>query len=443
MYPMYVISIRTDCQSPRACEKPDFNLSWARMSYKWIKVSFRSFNLSFSHPTYHHVDFIIRGRLLDGGPPCHLVWFRVDRVPLFSLPSDASDVQTDTTPPTSPTLSGGEGKMRTPKDILDAFRRLGQVSTSAKGNSDATPTRPPKQLRHHTNSQLIANDEAGYEADGDGNGEGDADSDGDKGARPRPGASAGTTTMTRPIRRPTFLRIDTRQHRRVASMLAIRPGYTFGNMDVARPPRTTGKLGALPSIRLLKPTTTTTSVAGSDGGGVAVGECYELRRRPRAEPVGLGIGFPENHPLRNRAFSMPVPHSVSPIFDPDEPEVEEEKNDKARGVTVQGQEWEWEARRSEWFPSRLPSTGRSMQMHKEKTKATQGGVYEPSPVRIAKLRPTFLEVSPSPIECLPACRDGDVRTLRCDDVHDRSEIMMERERYCALARKEWLKVDLS
>ncbi|KAF8442185.1 hypothetical protein L210DRAFT_3198253 [Boletus edulis BED1] len=359
---------------------------------------------------------------------------------LFSLPSDASDIQTETTPPTSPTLSEGEGKMRTPKDILDAFRRLGQVSTSAKGNSDATPTRPPKQFHHRTNSQLIANDEAGYEADGDGNGEGDADGDGDEGPpRPRPGASAGTTTTTRPIRRPTFLRIDTRQHRRVASMLAIRPGYTFGDMDVPRPPRSTGKLGALPSIRLLKPTktTTATSVAGSDGGGVAVGECYELRRRPRAEPVGLGIGFPENHPLRNRAFSMPVPHSASPIFDPDEPEVEEEKNDEARGVT-------WEAaRRSEWLPARLPSTGRAMQMHKERTKATQRGVYEPSSVRIARLRPTFLEVSPSPIECLPACRDGGVRTLRCDDVHDRSEIMMEREQYRALARKERLKVDLS
>jgi hypothetical protein len=306
---------------------------------------------------------------------------------LFSLPSD---VQTEITPPASPTPS--EGKIRTPRDILDASRRLGQISALAfQGGSDMTPTKPPKQFHRR---ESAANDEAGYDADGDGDG------DEDPGARAR----AGTTTTTGPVRRPTFLRIDTRQHRRVASMLATRRPTSpeFGDMGVPLPPR--AKLAVLPSIRL------------KSAAAAANTESYELRRRQRAEPVGLGIGFPENHPLRSRAFTMPVPTSMSPVADPG---LEEE-------------ETEMQPRWFEWLPSRSPT--------RSKKKTTQIAVYAPNPVRMV-LRPTFLEVSPSPIDYLPA-QAGGAGTFRCDDAHDRSEI--ERQRYRrALAREGRPELDLS
>lgn len=134
----------------------------------------------------------------------------------LSVPLDSSDVQTEMTPPISPTPS--ESKMRTPRDILDASRRLGQISL--QGNE--TPTKP-KHLKqaHHRHGVLpasVANDEAGYEADGDG----------DDGILRTGGAG---TATTRPIRRPTFLRIDTRQHKRVASMLAFRRYGSSPNLD--------------------------------------------------------------------------------------------------------------------------------------------------------------------------------------------------------------------
>lgn len=308
---------------------------------------------------------------------------------LFSVPSDFSDVQTEITPPTSPALS--QGKMRTPRDILDASRRLGQIALQV----DVTPTKPPEQLCQYTPSESVANDEAGYDADGDGDG------DGDEGPRARADAAA----KMRPIRRPGFPRIDTRQHRRVASMLAIRrPSPGFGNvdahMDISYPPR--ARLAPLYSIPL-KSITITTSATVAGGGGNA--ESYELRRKPRlkAEPVGLGIGFPENHPLRSRAFTMPVSTSVSPVddFGPSmEPEggIEKEKE-----------------QRPEWFPS--PAWLK---------KSVQIAVCAPSPVRLAKLRPTFLEVSPSPIECLPGAADVGAGAFRCDvGVDDRSEVSVE------------------
>ena len=309
---------------------------------------------------------------------------------LFSLPSDASDVQTEITPPTSPTLS--EGKMRTPRDILDASRRLGQISALALQGE--TPTKLPKHFHHR---ESTTNDEAGYDADGDADGDGDGDGDEVRGSRAR--ARAGTTTTTGPVRRPTFLRIDTRQHRRVASMLATRRPTSpdFGDMDIPRPPR--AKLAALPSIRL-KSTAPATNA-----------ESYELRRR---QPVGLGIGFPENHPLRSRAFTTPVPASVSPVAGP--------------GLEDEGNAIRW----SEWLPSRSPT--------KSKKKTTQIAVYAPSPVPLV-LRPTFLEVSPSPIDYLPA-QAGGAGTFRCDDAYDRSEI--ERQRYRrALAREGRPELDLS
>ena len=72
-------------------------------------------------------------------------------------------------------------------------------------------------------------------------------------------------------------------------------------------------------------------------------------------------------------------------------------------------------RRSEWLPSRLPTWS--------KKKTTQAAVYAPSPVRLV-LRPTFVEVSPSPIEYLPAQVSG-AGTFRCDHDHDRSEIELQ------------------
>ena len=304
---------------------------------------------------------------------------------LSSLPSDWSDGQTEITPPTSP--APFEGKARTPRDILNASRRLGQISALAlQSESDLTPSKPPNLKLSHLRgpSQCTSqNDEAGYDADADGDGDGDEDE----------GARAGTsaTPATRLTRRPAFLRIDTRQHRRVASMLATRrptsPIPNFG--DANAPPRRS----RLSSIRF-KPT----------AGPTANAESYELRRRSRAEPIGLGIGFPENHPLRSRAFSMPVPHSASPISD-DVTAVEEE--------AVQEEE---QARQFEWLPP-----GFSTRLRK---KPALADVQAPNPVRLT-LRPTFLEVSPSPIECLPAPA-GVAGTSRCDNIHDRSE--MERER---------------
>ncbi|KAF8556557.1 hypothetical protein OG21DRAFT_622166 [Imleria badia] len=394
----YVISTRTDRQSPRACEIPNFNLNRARMSYKWTKVSFRS------HSFLHSIIMSTSSSEESAGMAGHYATssgFESTGSILFSLPSDSSDVQTEITPPISPTSF--EGKLRTPRDILDASRRLGQISVLAvQGDSDVTPTKPPKQVHHRATSQSVANEEAGYEADGDGDGDGDGDEDGDEGVR----AGAGTIATTRPIRRPGFLRIDTRQHRRVASMLATRrptsPGIGFGDTDIPwLPPR-----AKLPSIHSSKPTTT----------GANALESYELRQRrgPRAEPVGLGIGFPENHPLRSRAVTMPVPSLTSPISDPHGVEEEEKMQEQAR----------W----SEWLPSGLPSRSK-----KNLKTAQVGAVYAPNPVRLV-LRPTFLEVSPSPTEYLPA-RAGGAGTFCCDDVHDRLGLEIEQERRRALARE--------
>ena len=284
---------------------------------------------------------------------------------IFSVPSDLSDVQTEITPPSSPAPS--EAKMRTPRDILDASRRLGQISALAL-QGDITPTKPKylKQFHHRVAPESVANDEAGYDADGDGD-ESILRADG-----------AGTTATTKPIRRPTFLRIDTRQHRRVASMLATRrPSPCFldtpaNDVDTPHPPR--AKLSLFP----LKSTA-----------AAAKTESYELRRRrSRAEPgpelVGLGIGFPESHPLRNRAFSMPV-SVISPSHADSGP---------GPGEEIQRQVH----RRSEWFPSASGSTPAGMQ-YKKIPVGIDLDVCAPSPVRLA-LRPTFLDVSPSPIECL-------------------------------------------
>lgn len=300
---------------------------------------------------------------------------------LCSLPSDSSDVQTETTPPTSPTPS--EGKMRTPRDILDASRRLGQISL--RGDPDMTPSRPHRQVHYRASSQsVVANsDEAGYDADGDGDGDGNGSGgrSGGGGGGARVCADTTTTTTTRLVRRPGFLRIDTRQHRRVASMLATgtrrptSPNVCDSDADVPRRPR-----GKLPSIHLLKSANTTATTAGK---GNDRSESYELRPRPRAEPVGLGIGFPENHPLRSRAFSMPVPTSASPISD----------------LELDADEKWGQGGRSEWLPS--GSTSRCHTTTRWMKQPTQVRVHAPSPVRLA-LRPTFLEMSPSPIECLPA-----------------------------------------
>lgn len=286
---------------------------------------------------------------------------------LFSVPSDSSDVQTEITPVTSPTPS--EEKIRTPRDILNASRRLGQVSVSAL-QGDVSPTKPPKQFHHRAPSESVANDEAGYDADRDG--DGDEDADGSSGIR----AGAGTSATTRPIRRPTFLRIDTRQHKRVASMLAIRrPSPGFGDMDahtdISHPLR--ARLAPLSSIRLKSPAVNPNARV----------ESYELRQRPRpyAEPVGLGIGFPENHPLRSRAFTMPVPVTLSPVDDP-EPSTGLEET------------WMQKERRSEWLHSPVCLK-----------KMMRVAVCTPSPVRLA-LRPTLMEVSPSPIEYLPDAQSG-------------------------------------
>lgn len=315
---------------------------------------------------------------------------------LSSLRSDSSDVQTEITPPTSPTPY--DGKLRTPRDILDASRRLGQISVSAvQGGSSMTPTKLPKQLHHRETTQSVANDEAGYEADGDGDG------DGDEGAR----AGAGTTIMTRPIRRPGFLRIDTRQHRRVASMLATRRPTNSSIRDADIPwhsPR-----ARLPSTYSSKLTPT---------GGNAL-ESYELRQRrgPSAEPVGLGIGFPENHPLRSRAVTMPVHTFTSPMSDPD--------NVQGK-ADMQEQVW-W----PQWLPSGLPSRSKK---NLNMTRTQVGTVYAPNPVRLV-LRPTFLEVSPSPVEDLPAAGGAGPGWFRCDDVHDRLCLETERERRRVLVRE--------
>ncbi|KAI9566895.1 hypothetical protein HD554DRAFT_2174047 [Boletus coccyginus] len=318
---------------------------------------------------------------------------------LSSLPTGSSDVQTDITPPTSPTAS--DGKIRTPRDILDASRRLGQISAlmALQGDPDRTPTKLPKQFRHLPPSVSIADDEAGYDADGDGDGEGDADE--------RARASAGTTAPTKPIRRrPTFLRIDTRQHRRVASMLATRRPTSPDLLGDTGSPRH-APWAKLPSVRPKHSATKVTAFATH-------AESYELRRRPKAEPVGLGIGFPESHPLRSRAFTTPVPASASTVVASANPGLEE-------GEKIQ----------ERWSGWRLRS--RSPTRSKKKTAQVgpgPGAVYAPSPVRLV-LQPTFLEVSPSPMECLPAWTGAG--TFRCDDARDRNEI--ERRRCRALARE--------
>lgn len=150
-------------------------------------------------------------------------------------------------------------------------------------------------------------------------------------------------------------------------------------------------------------------------------ECYELRRRQRTDPeprLSLGIGFPEDHPLRTRAFTMPVsvPAAVSP-----------RKADPSLGVQQQVH------RRCEWWspsPSPSPSgsesksgsgspqTGAAGSDSKQRNKVPKQvwvdtmNVCAPSSVRlVSRLRPTFLEVSPSPIEFLSGasadCHDPD------------------------------------
>ncbi|KAG8212918.1 hypothetical protein J3R82DRAFT_11273 [Butyriboletus roseoflavus] len=373
---MYVIFTWTDGQSPHPCD-PKFQSELGTMPYKS--------QLSLLHP--HSPPPIImstssseEGSEMVGHSATSSSLESTGSI-LFSVPSDLSDVQTEITPLTSPTLS--EGKMPTPRDILDASRRLGQISASAL-QGDVTPTKPPKQFYHRGSPESVAGDEAGYDADGDG----DADED-INGGNGRTGA--GTSATTRPIRRPAFLRIDTRQHKRVASMLAIqRPSPYFGDMDahtdISHPLR--AKLAPLSSIRLKS------SGAGAANATAHV-ESYELRqrRRPNAQPVGLGIGFPENHPLRSRAFTMPIPVTLSPMDDPE----------PSTGLETRMRKPE---RRSEW-------------LH-----ASASAVCAPSPVRLA-LRPTFMGVSPSPIENLPVAAAG-AGTFRCDvdvdDHHDRSEV---------------------
>ncbi|KAG9316064.1 hypothetical protein JVU11DRAFT_3731 [Chiua virens] len=277
---------------------------------------------------------------------------------LFSLPSD---LETDVTPPSPAPSPSSEAKTcatlgMTPTmgDILDTSRRLGQLAMQDNANVVQNPTRVrrPGWVQHH-HSPCVAGDEAGYEADGDVDNDGDGKKFDSEGVhrRVRAGAGASTpaaNTTTHLKRRPTFLRIDTRQQRRVASMLATTtrrsspsPGFPFGDtdteVDVDNKTRTRrasyttprrgrdnarvssatlhplrAKLAPLASIRLRSTSARTNAVKTGKA------EFYELRHRPAGpspnrsvrEPIGLGIGFPENHPLRSRAFTLPMMPAV-------------------------------------------------------------------------------------------------------------------------------------
>ena len=336
---------------------------------------------------------------------------------LFSAPSDASDVQTEITPPTSP--APHEVKMRAPRDVLDASRQHGQVSGPTT-QGDATSSRSPKHVHGRARSIVSSpvSDEAGYDADGDADGDRDADADAD-------GAGATASAPTESSRRPTFQRIDTRQQRRVASMLAVRRPSPFPGLGVCvvgtgregtgwraghdrgldsaeagmegdmesgtETVRVSLKRGLVPVVGLF-------GKGKRTGAGVgAKVECYELRRRvrPSAAPdldaktelVGLGIGFPASHPLRARAFTMPVPVSVRRSPSPPAHVT------SARAHAHCGTQHE-----------RHASEKRSDLKRRERVNLNVKhppplAVCAPSPVRLV-LRPAFLEVSPSPIECL-------------------------------------------
>ncbi|KAF8839508.1 hypothetical protein BDN67DRAFT_969897 [Paxillus ammoniavirescens] len=250
---------------------------------------------------------------------------------VFSQPSDSSDVQTEITPPTSPVPSS-EGKLLTSKDIMGVSRGLGQVSELVS----QAPTKAAKQCYRRPSSR--ANDEAGYEADGDERGK----------ALEKPAALSGG-------RRPKLHRVDTKQRKRVASLLVSYPqDTTRTGRDSEVLPELRGDPTAAekPSHRHGLPPSS--SLRSSNDHEFA-------RRRPKAAPIGLGLGLPSNHPLRMRAFTMPVVSPTSPA----------------------------ESRHAELLPSQ-PSPPPSL------TSETQT-------LRFAKLtlRPTKPEVSPPPIEFLP------------------------------------------
>jgi hypothetical protein len=250
---------------------------------------------------------------------------------VLSQPSDSSDVRTEITPPTSP-IPSSEGKLLSSKDTMGVSRGLGQVCELVS----QTSTKAAKHCYRRPSSR--ANDEAGYEADGDERGK----------------------ALIKPValgsgRRPKLHRVDTKQRKRVASLLASYPRDTTStgcDSEVFPELRGDPIAAEKPSHRHGLPPSS--SLRSSNDHEFA-------RRRPKGAPVGLGLGLPSNHPLRMRAFTMPVVSPTSPA----------------------------ESRHVELLPLQ-PSPPPSL-------------TSEAQILFLAKLtlRPTKPEVSPPPIEFLP------------------------------------------
>ncbi|KAF9223295.1 hypothetical protein BS17DRAFT_132882 [Gyrodon lividus] len=156
---------------------------------------------------------------------------------------------------------------------------------------EGASTKVAKQ-RHHRPPSSLANDEGGYEADGDERGT----------ALAKPTALGGS-------HRPKFPRVDTKQRKRVVSLLANHP---LGATSTANDPDVFPELQGDPMTaqkasrrRALPPSSSLRS---------NVGKYNALARAaPKAAPVGLGLGLPSNHPLRTRAFTMPLMSPASSV----------------------------------------------------------------------------------------------------------------------------------
>ncbi|KIK95267.1 hypothetical protein PAXRUDRAFT_396818 [Paxillus rubicundulus Ve08.2h10] len=250
---------------------------------------------------------------------------------VFSQPSDSSDFQTEITPPTSP-VSSSEGKLPASKDNIEVSRGLGKVYELVS----QVPIKAAKQRYRRPSSQ--ANNEAGYEADGD-----------------ERGTASAEPTALDSDRRPKLPRVDTKQRKRVTSLLA---SYPRGTTSTGCDPEVFPELRGDP-IAAEKPSHRHEPPPSSNAR--TINDHEFARRAPKGALVGLGLGLPSNHPLRVRAFTMPVVSPTSPA----------------------------ESRHGELLPSQ-PSPPPSL-------------TSETRLLRLAKLTlgPTKPEVCPSPIEFLP------------------------------------------
>ncbi|KAH7884791.1 hypothetical protein F5I97DRAFT_1500891 [Phlebopus sp. FC_14] len=271
---------------------------------------------------------------------------------LFSHPSESSDVQTEITPPNSP---AGDEPLKT-------SHRLAQAHIIRPSQPEAIPAREIR-TRPLLSPSLLINDESGYESDGDVRGTALGD--------PTP---AGRRLKTSRVVQ------DSKQQRkfRTPSRLARAPALGITNTPPSTPIPEAGSPN--PTLRIDTSTESKPShkhkyhdgfPSSSSLTHIAAHEQPERRTRKAGIGLGLGLGLPPGHPLRTRAFTMPMlsPTSSSSTesssFPPADDEAEQGKLLPSRP-----------------FPPPPP-------------------IPEDRPPKLLIIKPTALDTSPSPIELLP------------------------------------------